>query len=193
MTAKPTLSGVTSAGIPVTLRPPRFSDAAAWRAVRLANQDCIEPYWDHSPQSWPERHTVGAWLRECLKARRRMRRGAGLHFVIVVEGRLAGQCDAWIDRFHGRSELGLWVDSRQHGRGVAAAAGRLIVAQLFAEPGIERIAAPIATGNTATTQVAQRVGFVREGVLRQYMAIGSGQRHDHELWSLTRDDWLSGP
>ncbi|MUL81741.1 MULTISPECIES: GNAT family N-acetyltransferase [unclassified Mycolicibacterium] len=188
MTAAPTLSGVTSSGITVTLRTPRFSDAIGWRAARMANQEFIEPFWDHSSQSWPERHTRGAWVRECVKARRRMRRGAGLHFVIMVEGQLAGQCDAWIDRFHGRTELGLWVDSRLHGQGVAAAAARLVIAHLFAEPEIERIAAPIATGNTATTLVAQRLGFVCEGVLRSYMTVGSGRR-DHELWSLTREDW----
>lgn len=184
----PTLSTVTSAGVAVTLRTPRFSDAAAWRAVRMDNREFIEPFWDYSPLSWPERHTRGIWVRECLAAHRRMRRGAGLHTVIVADGGLAGQCDAWIDRFHGRSELGLWVDSRHHGRGVGIAAVRLVIAALFAQPGIDRISAPIASGNTATTRVAERLGFVKEGVLRSYMRIGSG-RCDHELWGLTRADW----
>jgi [ribosomal protein S5]-alanine N-acetyltransferase len=189
--AAPTLSGITLSGIAVTLRTPRFSDASGWRQVRLANQQFIEPFWDYSPLSWPERHTRGAWVRDCVNARRRMRAGAGLHTVIVVNEQLAGQCDAWIDRFHGRSELGLWVDSRHHGGGVAAVAVRLVIANLFGEPEIERISAPIATGNTVTSQLAQRMGFVREGVLRSYMAVGSG-RLDHELWSLTRDDWARG-
>lgn len=184
----PNLSGMTSSGIPVTLRTPRFSDAARWRQIRLADQEFIEPYWDYSPLSWPERHTRGAWLRECVKARRRMRAGSGLHTVIVVGGQLVGQCDAWIDRFHGRSELGLWVDSQHRRSGIAAVAVRLVIDELFSDPRIERIAAPIATGNIATTTLARRLGFVREGVLRNYMEVGSGRR-DHELWSLLRADW----
>ncbi|WP_236735490.1 GNAT family N-acetyltransferase [Mycolicibacterium peregrinum] len=181
---------MSSSGITVTLRTPRFSDAEPWRAVRMANRDHIEPYWDYSALSWSERHTRGAWVRECVAARRRMRRGAGLHTVILVGGELAGQCEAWIDRFHGRSELGLWVDSRFHRHGVAVTAVNLMIGHLFGDPEIDRIAAPIAVGNAATVRVAQRLKFVREGVMRSYMRIGNG-RCDHELWSLTRDGWDS--
>jgi ribosomal-protein-alanine N-acetyltransferase len=182
------MTGVTAAGVPVKLRPPRLSDADAWRAVRLANQDLIEPFWDHSELSWAERHTRRAWIRECTSARRRMRHGDAVHTVIEVEGGLAGQCDAWIDSYHGRGELGLWVDGRLTTRGVGTTAIRLMVTHLFDDCGIERIAAPIAAGNTATIRLAERLGFVREGVLRSYMTVGSGRR-DHELWSLLSSEW----
>lgn len=186
----PPMTGVTSAGVPVTLRGPRLSDASAWRSVRLANQHLIEPFWDHSELSWAERHSCRAWIREWASAHRRMRCGAAVHTVIEVEGRLAGQCDAWIDGYHGRGELGLWVDGRLATRGVGTTAIRLMVWHLFEDRGVERVAAPIAAGNAVTIRMAQRLGFVREGVLRSYMTVGSG-RCDHELWSLTRADWAN--
>ena len=108
--------------------------------------------------------------------------------MVVVDGQLAGQCDAWIDRYHGRSELGLWIDSRCAGRGVGTAAAALVIAELFRDPGMYRIAAPIAVGNVATVAVARRMGFRYEGTLRGYMELGQG-RCDHELWALTRADW----
>lgn len=188
--AAPTLTGVTDHGVVVTMRTPRFSDADTWREVRLADQALIEPFWDHSTLSWAERHTRRAWIRECMSARRRMRAGGGLHTVIDVDGRLAGQCDVWLDGFHGRSELGLWVGSRHARAGVGTTAIRLAIGHLFGELGIERIAAPIAVGNSATVKLAQRLGFTREGVMRNYMRVGDGRR-DHELWSLVRDDWVS--
>ncbi|WP_233213690.1 GNAT family N-acetyltransferase [Mycobacterium hubeiense] len=172
----------------MTLRTPRFADAGEWRRIRLADQELIEPFWDHSELSWPDRHTRGAWLRECVSARRRMRNRSGLHTVIEVDGRLAGQCDAWIDLFHCRSELGLWVASRHAGDGVGTVAVQLVIAYLFEDLGVERITAPIAKGNTATARIAQRLGFVCEGVMRSYMSVG-GQRRDHALWSLIRADW----
>lgn len=184
----PSMTGVTSGGVSVRLRAPRLSDANAWRSVRMANQHLIEPFWDYSELSWGERHTCRAWIRECASAHRRMRRGDAVHTVIEVDGRLAGQCDAWIDGYHSRSELGLWVDARVTARGVGTTAIRLMVTHLFADCGVERIAAPIATGNAVTIRMAQRLGFVREGVLRSYMTVGSG-RCDHELWSLTTADW----
>ncbi|AKS35976.1 hypothetical protein AFA91_00555 [Mycolicibacterium goodii] len=118
-----------------------------------------------------------------------MRRGEAVHTMIEVDGRLAGQCDAWIDAYHGRCELGLWVDGRVGTRGVGTTAIRLMVTHLFEDRRMDRIAAPIAVGNTATLRMAQRLGFVREGVLRSYMTVGSG-RCDHELWSLTSADWV---
>lgn len=186
--AAPRLSALTPQDRELTLRTPRFSDADDWRRVRLANQQLMEPFWDHSTLSWPERHTRSVWIRECVSARRRMRRGTGLHTVIDVDRQLAGQCDAWIDRYHGRSELGLWVAAGHANAGVGSGAVQLVVRHLFDELGIERIAAPIACGNGATSRIARRLGFVREGVMRDYMTVGN-RRRDHELWSLTRNDW----
>lgn len=183
----PVLSGRTPSGVAVTLRAPRIADAGTWRRIRIADQALIEPFWDHSTLDWAQRHTAAMWLREYASARRRMRSGTGLHTVIEVDGRLAGQCDAWIDRFHARSELGLWVGSQYAGTGVGSTAAGLIIAYLFDVAGIERISAPIAAQNTATTWMAQRMGFTPEGVMRSYMRVGDG-RLDHTLWSLIRED-----
>jgi RimJ/RimL family protein N-acetyltransferase len=186
----PTLSNNTPNGRVVTLRTPRFSDADEWRRTRLADQSAIEPFWDHSELSWSARHSRRAWIRECIDARRRMRRGDCVHTVIEVDGQLAGQCDAWLEQYHGRGELGLWVHSQWAGTGAATTAVSLLIDYLFAEIGLERIVAPIACGNEAPARIAQRLGFVHEGVLRSYMNVG-GTRRDHDLWSQTREDWLA--
>lgn len=186
--AAPALCGRTPSGIPVTLRAPRIADADHWRRLRMADQALIEPFWDYSTLDWAQRHTRAMWLREYVSARRAMRSGSGLHTVIEVNGRLAGQCDAWIDAFHARSELGLWVGSQHAGTGVGTTAARLMIACLFDVAGVERISAPIAVQNIATTRIAKRLGFTREGVMRSYMRVGRG-RIDHTLWSLVRDDW----
>jgi RimJ/RimL family protein N-acetyltransferase len=47
----------------------------------------------------------------------------------------------------------------------------------------------ISVGNEASKLVAERAGYVREGVLRS-LYVKEGVREDHELWScLPSDEW----
>jgi RimJ/RimL family protein N-acetyltransferase len=186
----PTLSTTTPGGLDVVLRTPRFSDADSWRRVRLLNQAAIEPVWDHSEFSWPDRHSRRAWIRECIAARRRMREGGCVHTVVEVDGELAGQCDAWLERYHKRGEIGVWIDARWTGQRVGTTALGLLVDYLFDELGLERITAPIARDNFAIVALTKRLGFVHEGVMRSYSTIGKG-RTDHHLYSQTREEWLA--
>lgn len=187
----PDLTGRTAGGVAVTLRAPRITDAGPWRRMRVADQDLIEPFWDHSELSWSQRHTARMWWRECASSWRRMRDGAALHTVVEVDGRLVGQCDAWIDGYHGRAELGLWVGSGFANRGVGAAAVRIMLAQLFENVGVQRVSAPVSPDNIAVTRMLQRLQFTREGLMRSYLETGAG-RLDHVLWSLTAAEWPVG-
>ncbi|MGQ9409786.1 GNAT family N-acetyltransferase [Mycolicibacterium gilvum] len=186
--AIPTLEGVTPDRRLVRVRAPRFKDAAAWRDLRISDQERIEPFWAHSEQSWADRHRRRAWYRSRLAAFKHARRGDGVHTVIEVDGAFAGQCDVWLDRERASAEVGLWLHSRWAGTGVATTMAELVLDLLFGQLGIERLTAPIAASNVATRQVAKRMGFQREGCMRSYMLTGQG-RTDHELWALTRSDW----
>jgi RimJ/RimL family protein N-acetyltransferase len=188
--AGPTLSATTPSGLVVVLRPPRLRDADSWRRARIADQAAIEPFWAYSELSWADRHRRRDWIRDYIAARRRMRQGRCVHTVVEVNGELAGQCDAWLEPYHLRGELGMWMGSRWAGEGVGATAVGLLIDYLFAEIGLERITAPIACGNVAPACLAKQLKFVHEGVLRSYMTVGKG-RSDHDLWSQTREEWLA--
>ena len=183
-------SGTTPNGLRVVLRTPRLSDADAWRRVRLDDRAAIEPYWAYSGQSWPDQHRRRVWVREWIAGRRRMRRGQSIHTIGEVDGQLAGQCDAWLERYHQRGELGMWIHSRWSGDGVGLVAVGLLIDYLFNEVGLERVSAPIACGNVPPTRLAEHLSFVHEGVMRSYMTSGKG-RCDYDLWSMTRKDWLA--
>jgi ribosomal-protein-alanine N-acetyltransferase len=186
----PTLSAITPDGLTIVLRTPRVRDAKSWRRVRMLNQAAIEPVWDHSDLSWPDRHRRREWVNECIAARQRMRAGSCIHTVVEVNGELAGQCDAWMERYHKRGEIGVWIDSRWSGQRVGTTALGLLVDYLFTEVGLVRVTAPIASGNIAIVQLTKRLGFVHEGLMRSYSTIGKG-RWDHDLYSQTREEWLA--
>lgn len=85
-------------------------------------------------------------------------------------------------------ELGYVVAPGARGRGVATAALRLLTEWAFSERGLLRLELMISVENQASKVVAERAGYVREGVLRS-LYVKEGLREDHELWSrLSSDD-----
>jgi RimJ/RimL family protein N-acetyltransferase len=86
-------------------------------------------------------------------------------------------------------ELGYVVAPSARGRGVATAALRRLTEWGFEERGLLRIELMISVDNAASKVVAERAGYVKEGVLRS-LYVKEDLREDHELWScLATDDW----
>lgn len=79
-------------------------------------------------------------------------------------------------------ELGYVVAPAARGRGVAREALRLLTDWAFAELGALRIELLISVANAASQRVAERCGYVREGVLRS-VYVKDGAREDTEIWS----------
>ncbi len=72
---------------------------------------------------------------------------------------------AWADR---RGEVGYWLGAAARGHGHATRATRLICGWGLRELGLERIELFAATDNHRSQAVAERAGFTREAVLRDY-------------------------
>lgn len=75
------------------------------------------------------------------------------------------------------------------GRGVATAAVRLLTDWGFSERGLLRLELLISVENVASIRVAERCGYVQEGVLRS-LYVKQDVREDHAVWScLLSDEW----
>lgn len=98
--------------------------------------------------------------------------GAGLNF---------------INRVHQLANLGYWVRTSAAGNGVASQGARLVAQFGFEQLGLFRIEILAAVTNVASQRVAEKVGAVREGVLRKRLLI-HGQSHDAVLFSLVAED-----
>lgn len=84
------------------------------------------------------------------------------------------------------AELGYMVTPAARGRGVATEALRQLTEWALGE-GMLRLELLISTDNEASKKVAERCGYVREGVLRSTY-LKPGRREDTEIWSrLARD------
>jgi RimJ/RimL family protein N-acetyltransferase len=91
-----------------------------------------------------------------------------------------------IDRAAAEVELGYMVAPAARGRGAATAMLRALTDWAFGA-GALRARLVIDADNAASQRVAERAGYVREGVMRS-IAFKGGARIDAELWSrLPRD------
>jgi RimJ/RimL family protein N-acetyltransferase len=84
-------------------------------------------------------------------------------------------------------ELGYIVAAAARGRGVATAVLRQLTRWAFAEAGALRAYLLIETGNLASRRVAERCGYVQEGVLRS-VHVKQDRRADLTLWSRLPSD-----
>jgi ribosomal-protein-alanine N-acetyltransferase len=91
-----------------------------------------------------------------------------------------------------QGEIGYVVGPTARGRGVASRTLRLLTEWGFAQLGLERIELWIDTTNPASERVAERAGYVREGVLRSYW-FKEDLRRDFGVWSRLRTDGPSDP
>ena len=69
------------------------------------------------------------------------------------------------------------------GRGIATHATRLMAGWAFDTLGVTRLELTCGPDNVASQRVAQRCGFVREGVLRAHLPFKGGRR-DTVMFSL---------
>ncbi|MET9663899.1 GNAT family protein [Streptomyces sp. NPDC006475] len=85
-------------------------------------------------------------------------------------------------------EVGCWLEPAAVGKGLVTRAVRLLIDWAVVERGIHRVEWMAASGNTASVNVAKRLGMTREGVLRDAFPY-RGVRHDMEVWSVLAPQW----
>ena len=117
------------------------------------------------------------------------REGTHMGFAAVDErGAFLGLALApHVDHESRELELGYIVAPAARGRGVATAMLRDLTRWAFAEVGALRAYLLIDTGNVASQRVAERCGYVLEGVLRS-MYLKQGRRSDQMIWSRLPSD-----
>ncbi|NDV47729.1 N-acetyltransferase [Paludibacter sp. 221] len=71
------------------------------------------------------------------------------------------------DVSNNKTEIGYWLSEGFQKRGIMTRACRAIIEYAFDEMGMNRVQLKAATGNIKSQQVAERLGFKREGIERE--------------------------
>lgn len=93
-----------------------------------------------------------------------------------------------IDARQGRAEIGYALHPAHWGRGYAAEALDAVLAHAFDTLALRRVEADIDPRNAASCRLAERVGFKREGLLRERWHV-AGELCDTALYGLLARDW----
>ena len=142
----------------------------------------------------PLREVSVAQLRDDIEKHSRgdLERGIGDRFQWMIEQ--GSSPIGWITLVvgnweHGLAELGYALAPEAQGRGLMRQALTLLMPDLLIRSPLERIEARCAVDNVASARVLEAIGFVREGVLREYFRL-HGRRVDHYLYGLLRSDYI---
>lgn len=86
------------------------------------------------------------------------------------------------------AELAYWIVAGERGQGYATEAARLCVDHAFGDRGLHKVFARVLEGNQASARVLEKVGFEREGTLREHEFV-RGEHHDADLFGLVATEW----
>jgi ribosomal-protein-serine acetyltransferase len=167
------------------LRQRMPEDAEELFALTEANRARLRewlPWLDGCTRVEDTRAYIEATLRQAES-------GTGLAIGLWSEGRIAGAGGYnVIDRANLTGQIGYWLGAEFEGRGLMTMANRALVAHGFTALGLRRQVIAAATGNVRSRAVAERLGFVLEGVLREAEML-YGRSVDHALYAQTLSDW----
>ena len=99
-------------------------------------------------------------------------------------GRHLGNVSLWtVSKLGKIVEIGYWIHSDETSKGICTEAVDRILEEAFDALGYHKAVLRIAVGNNASDRIAEKLGFTKEGVLREELLI-RGNWVDHTLWSL---------
>ncbi|HTE50139.1 MAG TPA: GNAT family protein [Kofleriaceae bacterium] len=90
-------------------------------------------------------------------------------------------------------ELGYWIHAERAGTGLATELGAALCRVAFEIDRVQRIDLRCHTDNGASARVAEKLGFVHEGVQRRRLKSRTGELRDGMLWTMLRDEFSASP
>ena len=166
------------------LRPFNDSDESALFA--LHSNAYVLRYWDAPP--WGERERAERFIAAC---RQMAEAGTGIRVAVdrVSDGSFIGWCGLtrWNPEFHSAS-LGYCFDDAAWNQGYATEAARTVLQWAFDTLELNRVQAETDTRNAASARVLEKLGFVREGTLREDCVV-NGDVSDSWVYGLIRREW----
>lgn len=167
------------------LRPWSFKDAGAMREL-IAENEAHLAAWLPWVQERASKKGAEDFIHNC----RFSTLGSGNAFYGIWEnGTLVGEIARINNSPHNRfCFMSYWLAASAQGRGIVMRSAVCLLAHNFRDLDMNRVEIRVATGNNRSLAVVEKLGFKREGLLRQAELIGD-EFMDHEVFSMLRDEW----
>lgn len=167
----------------VTLRP--FAEADRDALFELQSNAHVLRYWDSAP--WTERSRADRFLATC---RQMAEEGSGVRLAIdrSADDVFLGWCtlSRWNPDFRSAG-TGYCFTEAAWGHGYATEAAHALLTWAYETLDLNRVQAEVDTRNAASARVLEKLGFVREGTLRQDCIV-NGDVSDSWVYGLLRGE-----
>ncbi|MBK8799824.1 MAG: GNAT family N-acetyltransferase [Anaerolineales bacterium] len=166
------------------LRP--FTEADTDAIFALQSNPRVLRYWDAPP--WKERGQAARFIARCNQMEQE---GSGARLAIerTADDRFIGWCSLmnW-DAVYRSAMLGYCFDGSAWGQGFATEAAGALLQWAFNTLDLNRVQSEADTRNAASGRVLEKLGFLREGTLRENCIV-DGEASDSWVYGLLRREW----
>ncbi|CEG25325.1 GNAT family N-acetyltransferase [Bacillus sp. B-jedd] len=151
----------------------------------LSNEEVMKYYGLEPFKSINDALDEIAWYQSLQNNKTGIRWG----ITLKEQGDVIGSCGFHnIVSHHFRTEIGFELSEDQWGRGIAAEAVGAIISYGFQQMNFQRIEALIEPPNLSSQKLVEKLGFIREGLLRNY-EFTRGKFDDLFMYSLLKQDF----
>jgi [ribosomal protein S5]-alanine N-acetyltransferase len=161
------------------LRPLRYRDRGMWLETRRRNREWLSP-WEATSPIAEENKNLPTYFEMVKYHQREGRAGRSLSLAIWFHGQLIGQITLGgisYGAYRG-GHIGYWIDQSHANKGLTTRAVRELTRYGLEELGLHRIEINLRPENSASKRVAEKAGYVFEGLRPRYLHIDGAWR-DH--------------
>jgi ribosomal-protein-serine acetyltransferase len=139
---------------------------------------------------WVDRTCSAEDIRDFIAARlEQFESNQGPNAGIWLKGEFIGGIGCHpIDWNNRHCSIGYWIDAAQQGKGIMTRCSAVLLDYLFRDLGLHRVTIQCGTGNTKSCAIPERLGFTREGVMRQAEWVND-RWVDLVVWGMLEQDW----
>ena len=173
----------------LTLRPLAVADTDAIYRMIDASRDSFSR-WFH----WSRASTHDSVREYMQQAEEAMTVGSAWHYVVLTRANslVARVSLTGIDPMNFRAELGYMLREDFEGRGLMTEAAYGLLSHAFGPGGLHRIDAYADVENKPSRQVLERLGFRREGTVRDALRHPERGWRDHHAYGLLTGELANG-
>jgi ribosomal-protein-serine acetyltransferase len=169
----------------IDLRQFAISDSAAVYQAVDRNRKYLREWLP-----WVDRTQSALDIRDFIEARtEQFESNQGANAGIWCEGEFAGAVGCHpIDWNNRHCSIGYWIDATKQGKGIMTRCSAALLDYLFDDVGLHRVTIQCGTGNHKSCAIPERLGFTREGVMRQAEWVND-RWVDLVVWGMLEQDW----
>ena len=124
-----------------------------------------------------------------LKSLKEQKKGIGLELSIWFQDKLVGCLGLHhLDKKNKKAAIGYWLDINHQGKGTMTLSVKALMKYSFQNLNLNRLEILAATQNPKSFTIAERLGFTKEGTLRETEFV-NGRWFDYIVYSLLKREW----